>query len=43
VGHKVKTLSYGLYAGAPALATKVEVMKLLRYIQPHDVVDTPRS
>jgi hypothetical protein len=31
VGHKVKTLSYGPYAGAPALATKEEVMKLLRY------------
>jgi hypothetical protein len=33
VGHEVKTLSYGLYAGAPALATTAEIMKLLCYLQ----------
>jgi integrase len=31
VGHKVKTITYGLYAGAPPLSVMAETMTLLKY------------
>ncbi len=33
VGHRLRTMSYGLYSGGPSLATKAKAMKKLRYPQ----------